>query len=106
MLESIRSPEDVRNLSRDQLEPLATEIRSFLVEHISRTGGHLPPNLGVVELPLALHRVFASPEDAIVWDTGHQAYVHKLLTGRMESFATLRQPRGISGYPSRAESPH
>ena len=106
MLDSIQSPADLRTLRRDQLESLAAEIRSFLVEHVSKTGGHLSPNLGVVELTLALHRVFQSPRDAIVWDTGHQAYVHKLLTGRAAAFASLRQPRGISGYPSRAESPH
>jgi 1-deoxy-D-xylulose-5-phosphate synthase len=106
VLESIHSPADVRSLRRDQLESLAAEIRAFLVEHVSMSGGHLSPNLGVVELTLALHRVFESPGEAIVWDTGHQAYVHKLLTGRAGAFATLRQPRGMSGYPSRGESPH
>ena len=106
MLESIQSPADLRSLSRDQLETLASEIRSFLVEQVSRTGGHLSPNLGVVELTLALHRVFDSPREAIVWDTGHQAYVHKLLTGRAGAFSTLRQPGGLAGYPSRAESRH
>jgi 1-deoxy-D-xylulose-5-phosphate synthase len=106
VLESIHSPADLRSLRRDQLEQLAAEIRSFLVEHISTTGGHLSPNLGVVELTLALHRVLRSPDELIVWDTGHQAYVHKLLTGRAGAFATLRQPGGLSGYPSRAESPH
>lgn len=106
MLESIRSPSDLRTLQPDQLEQLASEVRSFLIAHVSRTGGHLSPNLGVVELSLALHRVFESPDEVIVWDTGHQAYVHKLLTGRAGAFATLRQPRGLSGYPSRAESPH
>ncbi len=106
VLESIHSPADLRSLSRDQLESLAAEIRSVLVDQVSKTGGHLSPNLGVVELTLALHRVFDSPRDAIVWDTGHQAYVHKLLTGRAAAFSTLRQPRGISGYPCRAESPH
>ena len=106
MLESIYSPADLRSLRRDQLEQLASEIRSFLVEHISITGGHLSPNLGVVELTLALHRVLRSPDELIVWDTGHQAYVHKLLTGRAGAFASLRQPGGLSGYPSRAESPH
>src|SRR5499427_8668012 len=93
-------------MRREDLDALAAEIRAFLVEHVSKTGGHLSPNLGVVELTLAIHRVFESPSDAIVWDTGHQAYVHKLLTGRAADFATLRQPRGISGYPSRAESSH
>jgi 1-deoxy-D-xylulose-5-phosphate synthase len=106
VLESIHSPEDLRSLDREELEALATEIRSFLVERVSKTGGHLSPNLGVVELTLALHRVFESPREAIVWDTGHQAYVHKLLTGRAGDFADLRQPGGISGYPSRSESPH
>ncbi|HKA51392.1 MAG TPA: 1-deoxy-D-xylulose-5-phosphate synthase N-terminal domain-containing protein, partial [Candidatus Dormibacteraeota bacterium] len=106
VLESIHSPSDLRTLNRSQLEQLAAEIRSFLIEHVSKTGGHLSPNLGVVELTLALHRVFESPDEVIVWDTGHQAYVHKLLTGRAGAFATLRQPRGLSGYPSRAESPH
>src|SRR5215467_1790986 len=106
VLESIRSPADLRSTPRDQLGALAAEIRSLLVEQVSKTGGHLSPNLGVVELTLALHRVFDSPREAIVWDTGHQAYVHKLLTGRVEAFSTLRQPRGISGYPSRSESPH
>jgi 1-deoxy-D-xylulose-5-phosphate synthase len=106
VLESITSPADIRGLNRAELEQLATEIRAFLVEKISRTGGHLSPNLGVVELTLAIHRVFNSPEDAIVWDTGHQAYVHKLLTGRAGQFDTLRQPGGLSGYPSRKESEH
>jgi len=96
----------VRALDREQLARLAAEIRDFLVEGISRTGGHLSPNLGVVELTLAVHRVFESPRDAIVWDTGHQAYVHKLVTGRAAGFDTLRQPGGLSGYPSRAESEH
>ena len=82
MLETIKSPDDLHGLSASQLETLATEIREFLIEHISETGGHLSPNLGVVELTLALHRVFDSPRDAIIWDTGHQAYVHKLVTGR------------------------
>ncbi len=106
MLESIRTPADLRSLPRDQLETLAAEIRALLVEQVTRNSGHLSPNLGVVELTLAIHRVFDSPVDAIVWDTGHQAYVHKLLTGRADAFSTLRQPRGLSGYPSRSESPH
>jgi 1-deoxy-D-xylulose-5-phosphate synthase len=106
VLESIHSPADLRSIPRDQLELLAGEIRALLVDQVSRSGGHLSPNLGVVELTLALHRVFDSPREAIVWDTGHQAYVHKLLTGRVEAFSTLRQPRGLSGYPSRSESPH
>jgi len=106
VLESLTSPADLRRLKPPELESLAAEIRSFLIEKVSRTGGHLSPNLGVVELTIALHRVFHSPADAIVWDTGHQAYVHKLLTGRAAAFDTLRQPGGLSGYPSRAESPH
>jgi 1-deoxy-D-xylulose-5-phosphate synthase len=88
------------------LDSLAADIRSFLVQKVSRTGGHLGPNLGVVELTLALHRVFDSPTDALLWDTGHQSYVHKIVTGRASEFDTLRQPNGLSGYPSRAESPH
>lgn len=106
MLKSVTSPDDLRRLKQPELESLAAEIRTFLIDRVSRTGGHLSPNLGVVELTIALHRVFHSPADAIVWDTGHQAYVHKLLTGRAEAFDTLRQPGGLSGYPSRAESPH
>jgi 1-deoxy-D-xylulose-5-phosphate synthase len=106
VLEFIQSPADLRSLRREQLEALAAEIRFFLIEHISITGGHLSPNLGVVELTLALHRVFRSPDELIVWDTGHQAYVHKLLTGRAGEFSSLRQPCGLSGYPSRGESPH
>jgi len=106
VLDSIHSPADLRSIPRDQLESLAAEIRALLVDQVSRTGGHLSPNLGVVELTLALHRVFDSPREAIVWDTGHQSYVHKLLTGRAEAFSTLRQPSGISGYPSRSESAH
>jgi 1-deoxy-D-xylulose-5-phosphate synthase len=106
LLESIREPADLRRLSRPELEGLALEIRDFLVTEVTRTGGHLGPNLGVVELTLALHRVFDSPRDRLVWDTGHQAYVHKIVTGRATGFATLRQPGGLSGYPSRAESEH
>ncbi len=106
MLENVRGPQDVKNLSREQLDALAAEIRAFLVENVSRTGGHLGPNLGVVELTLALHRVFDSPRDTIVWDTGHQSYVHKMITGRQAGFAALRQAGGLSGYPSRGESAH
>ena len=106
MLDAIKSPADLRGLTGPQLDTLAAEIREFLIEHISETGGHLSPNLGVVELTLALHRVFDSPRDAIIWDTGHQAYVHKLVTGRASGFKTLRQAGGMSGYPSRAESEH
>ena len=105
-LPAIRDPRDVRALPAEKLPELAREIRAFLVEKVSATGGHLGPNLGVVELSIALHRVFRSPEDAIIWDTGHQSYVHKILTGRAAEFDTLRQEGGLSGYPSRAESGH
>ncbi len=106
LLESIAGPRDVKQLDADQLPVLASEIRDLLVETVSRTSGHLGPNLGVVELTIALHRVFDSPVDKIVFDTGHQSYVHKLLTGRVGEFGSLRQRGGLSGYPSRAESEH
>lgn len=106
LLESIHGPADLKRLRTDQLDELAAEIRTFLIDAVSRTGGHLGPNLGAVELTIALHRVFDSPNDSIVWDTGHQAYVHKLLTGRAKDFERLRQQGGLSGYPSRAESEH
>jgi len=106
LLESIGGPEDLKSLSQEQLAVLAGEIRDTLIETVIRTSGHLGPNLGVVELTIALHRVFSSPKDRIVFDTGHQAYVHKLLTGRQAEFGTLRQRGGMSGYPSRAESDH
>src|ERR1700728_1648878 len=106
LLESINSPTDLARLDYDELGALAEEIRSFIVNAVSLTSGHLGSNLGAVELTLALHRVFRSPRDILLWDTGHQAYVHKILTGRREMFSTLRQPGGLSGYPSRAESPH
>src|SRR6476619_704888 len=106
MLDSIHGPGDLRRLDRAQLVVLAEEIRDFLISSVSRTGGHLGPNLGAVELTLALHRVFDSPRDRILWDTGPQAYVHKLLTGRAGGFGGLRQKGGLSGYPSRAESEH
>ncbi len=105
-LESITTPRDLRDLSDDQLDLLASEIRDLLVATCSRTGGHLGPNLGVVELTLAIHRVFDSPRDRVVFDTGHQSYVHKLLTGRRAEFDRLRQEGGLSGYPSQAESDH
>lgn len=105
VLPTVRTPADVRRLSGRQVGQLADEIRAFLVEQVSRTGGHLGPNLGVVELTIALHRVFDSPRDTLVFDTGHQAYVHKLLTGRAD-FSRLRRRDGLSGYPSRAESEH
>lgn len=106
LLESITSPRDLRGLSDDDLTSLATEIRDLMVGTCSRTGGHLGPNLGVVELTLAIHRVFDSPHDRVVFDTGHQSYVHKLLTGRADAFGGLRQEGGLSGYPSQAESEH
>ncbi|MSV50766.1 MAG: 1-deoxy-D-xylulose-5-phosphate synthase [Actinobacteria bacterium] len=106
MLRGIRDPDDVRALPIEQMPELAQEIRAFLVEKVSATGGHLGPNLGVVELTIALHRIFRSPQDVMVWDTGHQAYVHKMLTGRIEEFDQLRQQGGLSGYPSRTESVH
>ena len=106
LLATIDGPATVKKLSPAQLPALATEVREFLISAVARTGGHLGPNLGVVELTIALHRVFDSPRDVLLWDTGHQAYVHKLLTGRAGSFATLRQEGGLSGYPSRAESQH
>ncbi len=106
LLDSIEGPADLRRLDPAALPGLAAEIRDFLVAAVSRTGGHLGPNLGAVELTLALHRVFDSPRDRILWDTGHQAYVHKILTGRRAGFAGLRQAGGLSGYPSQAESPH
>ncbi|MEU4107606.1 1-deoxy-D-xylulose-5-phosphate synthase [Streptomyces sp. NPDC027717] len=105
ILESIRGPRDLKALSQEELDELSGEVREFLVEAVSRTGGHLGPNLGVVELTIALHRVFESPVDRIVWDTGHQSYVHKLLTGRQD-FSKLRGKGGLSGYPSREESEH
>ncbi|HEY8813692.1 MAG TPA: 1-deoxy-D-xylulose-5-phosphate synthase [Candidatus Dormibacteraeota bacterium] len=106
ILETIQSPADLRKLDQAHLTQLAEEVRAFLVEQTSHSGGHLSPNLGVVELTFALHRVFDSPKDAIVWDTGHQAYVHKIVTGRARDFARLRQAGGLSGYPSRKESEH
>ncbi|HEX3900508.1 MAG TPA: 1-deoxy-D-xylulose-5-phosphate synthase [Mycobacteriales bacterium] len=106
LLETIHEPVDLKRLDASHLPALAEEIREFLVAAVARTGGHLGPNLGVVELTIALHRVFDSPHDAIIWDTGHQSYVHKLLTGRREQFDVLRQAGGLSGYPSRSESPH
>jgi len=106
LLNSINSPQDLKKLSSAQLPILAREIREFLISKVSKTGGHLGPNLGVVELTIALHRVFDSPQDAIIWDTGHQSYVHKMFTGRLDKFSDLRKKDGISGYPSRAESEH
>lgn len=105
LLSRCSAPRELRRLEREQLDELAAEIRAFLIDNVSRTGGHLGPNLGVVELTIGLHRVFRSPQDTIIFDTGHQAYVHKLLTGRQD-FSSLRCPGGLSGYPSRGESEH
>ena len=106
ILEKIKSPKDLRSLMSSELTELCKEIRQFIVDTVTETGGHLGSNLGIVEITVALHRVFSSPRDVILFDTGHQAYVHKLLTGRMESFSELRKAGGLSGYPSRRESPH
>jgi 1-deoxy-D-xylulose-5-phosphate synthase len=106
LLESIRSPADVKRLDKSQLAQLAAEMRHVIIQTVARNAGHLAPNLGVVELTLALHRVFNSPTDKIIWDVGHQSYPHKLLTGRYEQFHTLRQLGGIAGYPRRCESAH
>lgn len=106
LLKTIHSPKDVKNLSIEQLDDLAKDIRTFLIQSLSKTGGHLASNLGVVELTIALHYVFQSPEDKFIWDVGHQAYVHKLLTGRRAGFKHLRQLDGMSGFPKRKESEH
>ncbi len=104
LLNSIQSPADLRKLNRDELSIIAAEIREFLVESVSKTGGHLASNLGVVELTIALHYIFNTPDDRLVWDVGHQTYPHKILTGRREAFANLRKPNGIAGFPRRNES--
>jgi 1-deoxy-D-xylulose-5-phosphate synthase len=106
MLESLKGPQDLKALNAAQLAGLAAEIRAFLVEKVSRTGGHLGPNLGVVELTLSIHRTFDSPKDIVLFDTGHQSYVHKIVTGRADKFDGLRQRGGIAGYPNRRESDH
>ncbi len=106
LLESIHSPADVKKLNPTQLTELAEEIRVFLIQTLSKTGGHLGPNLGVVELTLALHSVFDTPTDKIVFDVSHQAYIHKILTGRRERFETIRQPGGLNGFMLRTESDH
>ena len=106
MLESIKSPADIKALDSPQLIALSEEIRQFLIEKVSKTGGHLGPNLGVVELTLAIHRIFDSPRDVVLFDTGHQSYVHKIITGRAADFDGLRQRGGIAGYPNRSESEH
>src|ERR1700753_4169138 len=106
LLESIHSPADVKKLNEAQLTELAEEIRVFLVQTLSKTGGHLGPNLGVVELTLALHSVFDTPTDKFVFDVSHQAYIHKILTGRRDRFDTVRQPGGLNGFMLRTESEH
>ena len=106
MLESLKGPDDLRGLTPEQLNELSEEIRQFLITKVSKTGGHLGPNLGVVELTIALHRTFDSPKDVILFDTGHQSYVHKIITGRADQFDGLRQRGGIAGYPNRRESEH
>jgi 1-deoxy-D-xylulose-5-phosphate synthase len=106
VIESIKSPDDIKGLSQEELISLAREIRTFLIEKVSKSGGHLGPNLGVVELTMAIHRVFDSPKDVVLFDTGHQSYVHKIVTGRSGDFDLLRQRGGIAGYPNRRESEH
>ena len=105
-LDKIKSPADVKNLNEDDLPLLAQEIREVLVDTVSQNGGHLASNLGVVELTIALHRVFDSPKDKIIWDVGHQAYTHKLLTGRYPEFETIRREGGLSGFTNPSESEH
>ncbi|MGL6155466.1 MAG: 1-deoxy-D-xylulose-5-phosphate synthase N-terminal domain-containing protein, partial [Ralstonia mannitolilytica] len=106
LLNTIDDPADLRRLDRRQLGPLADELRAFVLDSVSQTGGHLSSNLGTVELTIALHYVFNTPEDRIVWDVGHQSYPHKILTGRRDQMSTLRQLDGISGFPRRSESPY
>src|ERR1700693_5742770 len=106
LLDKINGPDDLKKLKKEELITLAAELREVILETVSRTGGHLASNLGCVELTLALHYCFNSPQDRIIWDVGHQAYTHKLLTGRREQFSTQRQYKGISGFPKRSESPH
>ncbi len=104
ILDTVNSPKDIRKLNLSQLNRLSLELRSFLVESVSKTGGHLASNLGIVELTLAIHYCFNTPKDKIVWDVGHQAYIHKIITGRKDAFGTLRQLDGLSGFPKPAES--
>jgi len=106
LIEKIKSPQDLKSFTIEELNTLAEELRSLIVERVSKNGGHLASNLGVVEITIALHHVFNSPRDKFIWDVGHQSYSHKLLTGRYEDFHTLRQYGGISGFPRIAESPH
>ena len=104
ILEKIKKPNDIHKIPLEDFEPLAAEIRDFLIRSVSQTGGHLASNLGVVELTLALHNVLDFPEDKLIWDVGHQAYTHKILTGRKDDFTTLRCFEGLSGFPKRNES--
>ena len=104
LLSSINSPTDLRLLDREQLASLASELRSFLIKSVSQTGGHLASNLGVVELTIALHYVFNTPDDRLVWDVGHQTYPHKIITGRRDAMEKLRKENGIAGFPRRSES--
>ena len=104
MLEKINGPKDIKALSWEEMDVLGQEIRQFLIEKISRTGGHLASNLGVVELTMAIHLVFDLPKDKIIWDVGHQSYTHKILTGRKDGFDDLRKYGGMSGFPKRKES--
>ena len=106
LLEQIKTPADLRQLNREQLAQVAAELRQYLLDSVSQTGGHLSSNLGTVELTVALHTVFDTPEDRLVWDVGHQTYPHKILTGRRERMSTLRQFNGIAGFPKRSESPY
>ena len=106
LLKSINSPRDLKAIPAEDLEELCAEIRSYIIQTISQTGGHLASNLGVVELTVAIHRAFDSPNDKLVWDVGHQCYTHKLLTGRRDEFPTIRQENGISGFPKSKESIH
>ncbi|MFM8463393.1 MAG: 1-deoxy-D-xylulose-5-phosphate synthase N-terminal domain-containing protein, partial [Burkholderiaceae bacterium] len=106
LLKNMNDPADLRKLSRADLHKLATELRTYLLESVSQTGGHLSSNLGTVELTIALHYVFNTPHDRIVWDVGHQTYPHKILTGRRDRMPTLRQLGGLSGFPRRDESPY
>ncbi|MBQ2136779.1 MAG: 1-deoxy-D-xylulose-5-phosphate synthase, partial [Selenomonas sp.] len=106
LLEKINGPEVIKRLSVSELEELARELRQFIVDTVAQNGGHLAPSLGTVELTLALYSVFNFPQDKLIWDVGHQAYTHKIITGRRDSFHTLRQKDGITGFPNRSESPY
>ena len=105
-LTQIQNPSFLKDMSISELEGLSEDIRKFLIEELSQTGGHIAPNLGVVELTIALHKLFDSPKDKFLWDVGHQSYVHKILTGRAKEFGTLRQYQGLCGFPKRCESEH